>query len=426
MTSDPAAIPGAGGRDRRLGRRGRPGALAPAGAVVAAAVAAGLALGACSAPEAEPRGAITPTQATVYRDAVDDAASVRARHRGLPAPTQGRVDVAAGPAALARRLDGDAVAPAGPAPVSLRTATDELSFDLLCTGRADVVETVRPMAEAEREVCVAGGLQVVQMEVATEATAVVVDRAASLDACLTTDQLAGMLADPPTVTSWAQLGLDPTSLSARSVGIDLDGRLDWLLGTDQQREDAAALPRRTRTLAAYRARLARLRAAAPSAGDPGYALRARVRREYDGVLDRYEASVAARSAEDARLGRVAVLPYADYLRHRDRTTALSITSGPAPTGCTLPDAGSISVGDYPLSRPRLLTTTLRSWQRPEVAAYLGSYLRAVPRLARSTGRVPAAALAELSGRVRDDDPPLPRSEDPVEPPTPDLPPPPAP
>ncbi len=425
MTPRPAAAPDDGGRDRRLGRRGRSGALAPV-AVVATGLAAGLALGACSAPEAESRGAITPAQMTIYRDGVDDAASVRARHRALPAPSQGRVDVAAGPEALARRLDGDAASPSGPAAVTLRTATDELSFDLLCTGRADVVETVRPMAEAEREVCAAEGLQVVQMEVAAEATVVVVDRAASPDACLTTDELAGMLADPPTVTSWAQLGLDPTPLSARSVGVDVDSRLDWLLGTDQQREEAAALPRRTRTLTAYRDRLARLRAAAPSAGDPGYARRARVRREYDGVVDRYEASVAARSAEDARLGRVAVLPYADYLRHRDRATALAVTSGPAPSGCTLPDAGSISVGDYPLSRPRLLTTTLRSWRRPEVAAYLGAYLRAVPRLARSTGRVPAAGLVELSRRVRDDDPPLPRSADPVEPPTPDLPPPPAP
>ena len=417
-----------------------------------------LALGACSDAGSAPRDALTPAQMTLYRDGVHDAESTRARARDLPAPPPGRVDVAAGPTALARRTErqlADPSSPSGPTTMRLQTATDDISYGLLCSGRVDVVETVRPLADSERAACAAVGLDVVQLAVATEATAVVVDRAASLDACVTTDQLAGMLADPPTVTSWTQLGLATTPLSARGVGLSLTARLDWLLGSEQQRDDAAALSQRLRVRADYRARLAGLRAAsdralaaldqvrrerdagergdaavvaARAAADAAHTRRARVRGEYDGVAARYDAAVSAQRAEEARRGRVVLLPYADYLDERDRTTALEVAAGPTTPGCVRPEPVAIASGDYPLSRPVLLTTTLRSWRRPEVAAYLDAYLRATPRLARATGRVPATttALAGLSDRVRDDDPPV-LGVDPVaEPTAAALPPPPAP
>ncbi len=276
----------------------------------------------------------------------------------------------------------------------MHTATDDLAYDRLCAGRADVVETVRPMAAGERAVCDAAGLEVVTLPVASEATTVVVAGGSGPAGCLSQQQLAGLLADPPTITSWAQLGAGETPVQARSGDTSVADRLDWLLGTAAQRQALADLPRRTRVRAAFRARLSELRAAeaaAPTARARARvrAQRARLRRQYDGVAARHDAAVAARVAADARRGRVVVLPYADYTLRRDLVTALEIGGSSGRAACVAPDDTTIAEGDYPLTRPVLLTTTRRSYDRPEVTTFLRAVLGDLAALTGPAGLVPA-------------------------------------
>ena len=431
----------------------------PTGAGLVAVVVAALGLSACTAPTGTP-GAITPAQMTTYRDAVDDAADERAGYESLPVPEPRTVAVVGGARSLLRAAPRGLDTRGGAVTVTVGTAADDVAYERLCAGEADVVETVRPMAESEWAACRAVGLQVVQLPVAADATVAVVAADAGLEGgCLSQPELAGILADPPTVTSWTQLGLGEAQLSA-SADADVDTRVGWLIGTDEQRQAVVELPRRTRALSALRDRLAELRAASDRAAeeldrvrrssgpgraddatvtasraayDAAFAERARVRRHYVGAVARHDASLAARKAEQARQGRMIVLPYAAY-RDRDRLAALAVsdatdTAGSTgSSGCVTPDDTSITEGTYPLTRPVLLTTTLRSWQRPPVTAFLDAYLRGLPLLAAEAGLVPAPAqrVAALLESVRDDDPPLLAPVETTAPSELSLPPPPAP
>ena len=301
--------------DPRLARAPPPARRAGLAAVACLLVA-------CTAPGGDHEQVGAPLADAALADGASGSVATRQPHRALPAPASGTVDVVGGTAALVRGVPRSLEGPAGPARVRVHTATDDLAYDRLCAGRADVVETVRPMAAGERAACDEAGLEVVTLPVASEATTVVVAGGSGLEGCLSQRQLAGLLADPPTITSWAQLGPGEAPVQARGADTSVADRLDWLLGTAEQRQALADLPRRTRLRAAFRARLSELRAAedaAPTARARARVLarRARLRRQYDGVAARHDAAVAARVAAESRRGRVVVLPYADYTRRRD-------------------------------------------------------------------------------------------------------------
>lgn len=100
-------------------------------------------------------------------------------------------------------------------------------------------------------------------------------------------------------------------------------------------------------------------------------------------------SAAAARRQAALRGRVAAFAYRDYALVADRVRALEISqrSGSA-ASCSFPSIASVSTGDYALSRQLRITTTSDELERPEVQAFLGSYLRRARALARAAGLVP--------------------------------------
>ena len=289
--------------------------------------AAGLLLLACTVPaEAPPKtGPPDPGASTADLDPGVDTAAASERYQALPAPQPGLVAVVGGTRALVRGVPRTPSSPAGPARVRVSTATDDRAYAALCAGRADVVETVRPMSEGERAACDVVGLRPEVLPVAFEASTVVVARGSGRVGCLSPRQLTGLLSDPPTLTSWAQLGPGEGPVRVRGADTSVGERLAWLLGSTEERR-----------------------------------------------------------------GRAVVLPYADYASRRDRLTVFEVGQASGRSGCVAPDDTSIAAGDYPLTRPVLLTTTQRSRARPEVLSFLQSVLGELPTLAGSAGFVPAA------------------------------------
>ncbi|MDO9456316.1 substrate-binding domain-containing protein [Nocardioides sp.] len=123
----------------------------------------------------------------------------------------------------------------------------------------------------------------------------------------------------------------------------------------------AAEDARVRTASARRTRAIERVAAARTAFRP-------VDRTYLDLVDRQ------RRAEEQR-GRVGLFSQAYYAAHAELLRPFEIDTDPGEgRDCVLPDVPSVLDGDYPLSRQLELTVTTRSWQRPEVRAFLTDYL----------------------------------------------------
>ncbi len=70
-----------------------------------------------------------------------------------------------------------------------------------------------------------------------------------------------------------------------------------------------------------------------------------------------------------------------------------MTDGDDQPSCVFPSADTILSGQYPLSRPLLITATTRSLERPEVADFLSFYLRRSRTLAAEQRLVPETSSA---------------------------------
>ncbi|TIC79937.1 hypothetical protein [Nocardioides sp. GY 10127] len=87
----------------------------------------------------------------------------------------------------------------------------------------------------------------------------------------------------------------------------------------------------------------------------------------------YAKSKAAAKRVEALTGRVAYLGYSYYQVFENELRPFEITED-GTENCVFPSAVTITDGQYPLSRPYLLTTTQRSLDRDEVQEFLLYYL----------------------------------------------------
>lgn len=85
-------------------------------------------------------------------------------------------------------------------------------------------------------------------------------------------------------------------------------------------------------------------------------------------------TAAAEKRERALLGRVAYVRSSYYHLFEDQLRPLEISAGGTADDCVFPSDTTVIGGQYPLGRRLLLTTTMRALDRPEVAAFLASYL----------------------------------------------------
>lgn len=339
-------------------------------ALLAALIAACVGLAACGDLEddggdAEARGALTEGTTSAPSEPAED---LPGRPPGI-VQIDGRLDGSLTDATLI--AFGEETARQGLAVQTDTARTDEASgFAALCSGETDVVDASRPITEEELETCRGNGLDVVDFQVAFDATVIVTRNERDVGAdCVSFEQLRTMFAAGSPITAWNQV--NPNFMPLRLVPT----------GPDDRSPHFALFGERV-------------------LGEPNPTL-AGVRSDY--VAYRDELDVKAEVAESPP-GVIGIVSFRFYELFEDKLRPLELDGG---TGdrCVFPSAETIASELYPLERTLRLYTTQRSLDRQEVQTFLRFYLEGSEELADKRQLIPISdsVLARELDRITDPD-----------------------
>ena len=231
-------------------------------------------------------------------------------------------------------------------------------FQRFCAGETEISNASRAMKDDERALCEQAGVHPLEIQIAIDGLAVVVNPANTAVQCLTVEELRRIWEPGSTVSRWSDVrdGLPAQPLRLYGPGTN-SGTFDYFTEAVVGEEDASRSD--------YSAS------------------------EDDNVL------VQGVGGDANALG---YFGYAYYSANRDRLRAIGIDGG---SGCVEPTQETVMSGQYaPLSRPLFIYVNRAELQRPEVAAFVRFYLETAPALVAEVGYVPLppeAYEASLSG-----------------------------
>ncbi len=220
-------------------------------------------------------------------------------------------------------------------------------FKKFCIGETDISNASRPIKASEIETCAANGIDFIEVPVAFDGLAVLVNPTNDFVDCLTVDELKTLWepAAENTITSWAQVrdGFPNEPIIMYGPGVD-SGTYDYFTDAIVGEEGA-------------------------SRGDftPS---------EDDNVL------VQGISGDAAATGFFGL---AYYTANQDLLKLVSVDGG---DGCVVPTEETVNTGTYqPLSRPLFIYISAPAAERPEVQIFVEFYLRNAGTLAGDVGYV---------------------------------------
>ena len=227
-------------------------------------------------------------------------------------------------------------------------------LERFCAGETDITGASRPINETEVELCRTRRTEYIELPIAFDSIAVVVNPQNQFASCLKVGDLRRMWepAAQAKVMSWNQIRANFPARPLRLFGPGRDsGTFDYF------------------TLAVV--------------GDEG-----RSRTDFTPSGD--DEVLARGVAEDPEA--LAYFGYAYYLVNRDRLKLLAVDNG---YGCVEPSPKTVADGDYqPLSRPVFIYVTASAAVRPEVKAFTRFYLAPEnARLVIKVGNVPLPTLS---------------------------------
>jgi ABC-type phosphate transport system substrate-binding protein len=362
----------------------------------------------------------------------------------LPARPQGEVEVGGGTrdsltAAAAAAYEGSG------ARIVISDQGEAQGFSAMCRGRTDIVDSRRPISQAELSVCQAYGVQPVQIEVAADGAVLATGGEVDVGAdCLTSAQVKQIFQAGSEIVNWSQLGYYdiPLRVAGPQEGhgaFELFG--ETALGTEAPtlaslRGDYEALPSEAAvrngvtggspgatSAQLHSQALASLTALDRAIGEANGFIGAASFQVAKGARDKRPAGTQARdratlaharanlatligdvpaaklyvyqtSLATARfekgLGTLGYFSLAYYEAHQDELRPLEIDSGShrPQLNCIFPSEETIADGSYPLSSQLLLTVSLQDMRRPEVTGFLRFYLAQAQNLASNAGLVP--------------------------------------
>lgn len=225
--------------------------------------------------------------------------------------------------------------------------------------RTDISNASRPMKEEEKQMCAAAGIEYIELPVAYDAIAVVVNQDNPLES-ITTDELK-MIWNPEadgTITNWSQVDSSWPDLELALYGPGADsGTFDYFTENINGEEGASR--------ADY----------TPS--------------EDDNVL------VQGIANDPGGMGYFG-LSY--YLENQDQLKALAIDAG---EGAVVPSSETVLDGTYaPLSRPIYIYVNSEAAQQPHVEEFVEFYLTNAETLVPETGSVPLTAEGYTEAMAR--------------------------
>ncbi|HRV59200.1 MAG: substrate-binding domain-containing protein [Solirubrobacterales bacterium] len=95
----------------------------------------------------------------------------------------------------------------GTTAVTIQDETENRAFRQFCAGRADVVDSARPISASEYRQCIANGIQPVQFQVASDAAVLAIKNETDVGTdCLSFDEVRNIFRAGSTINSWSQVG----------------------------------------------------------------------------------------------------------------------------------------------------------------------------------------------------------------------------
>lgn len=95
----------------------------------------------------------------------------------------------------------------GSATVTVDGSSENRAFSEFCGGRADIVDSARPISEAEYRRCIANGIQPVQFQIASDAVVLAIKNETDVGTdCLAYSEVRDIFRAGSTINSWSQVG----------------------------------------------------------------------------------------------------------------------------------------------------------------------------------------------------------------------------
>jgi phosphate transport system substrate-binding protein len=232
-------------------------------------------------------------------------------------------------------------------------------FEKFAAGEIDISDASRPIKDAEREACKAKGIEFVEFMVAYDGLSIVVHPQNDWCDCLTVEQLKQLWQPESTVSKWSDLkpGWPDQPIQLYGPGTD-SGTFDYFT-----------------EVIVGKAKSSR------SDYNPS---------ENDNVL------VTGVSGNKYALG---YFGYAYYEENKGRLKLLGVDAGNG--NCIKPSLETVRGNTYkPLSRPLYIYVAKKSFQRPEVQAFVQFYIENAAKLVSEVGYVPIPADKDTENRQR--------------------------
>ncbi len=244
--------------------------------------------------------------------------------------------------------------------VSVGEAGTGGGFEKFCAGETDVSDASRPIEDDEIAACEEAGVEFTELQVATDALTVVVNKDLAVD-CLTVDQLIELWGPGSEITRWNQL--DP---SFPDEEVALFGP-----GTDS--------------------------------GTYDYMANDVIGAEEEATRDDYEASENDNVLVQGVAGTTGATAYFGYTYYEENTDTLKAVAIDNGDGCVEPSAETARAGEYtPLARPLFIYVNNAKYQDNAAAkAYVDFYIDNLAQIAEGAKYIALddAAYAETKAEL---------------------------
>ena len=233
-------------------------------------------------------------------------------------------------------------------------------FEKFCNGETDISEASRPIKDEEGERCAEAGIGYVQLGLANDGLAVVVNPENDWAQCLTVDEVSSMWRPEDPATSWAQVrdGFPDEPITAYGPGSD-SGTFDFF--TDEINGESGA-----------------------------------IRADYNDIGEDDNAAVLGVAGST---GATAFIPLSFVNEAGDQVKAIEIVNDEG--NCVAPALETVLTGEYaPLGRQLFLYPSDAAVQRPEVLAFLEYYINNQAEIAEIAGFIPLNDEQEVEALAR--------------------------